>query len=239
MPTCGRCPELQYLVEEAIESFRIQDYPLERRELLIWNDARDQILICDTPGVRIINTNERAGSLGEKYNLMLAESRGSMCCCFEDDDISLSHRLSLSVEMLGDADAFNPRSYFVLVGGSPTLTHERGTGYAHNASMYRKDAALRVGGYPADCRQDAGMDGRLRAGCKVVPNEPLTAEQSFYVYRWSVGPHLSGNPDPEVAWKAYGERQFLPGVYHLKPRFLRDYPAMARNLVASHSPSLT
>lgn len=223
MPTYGRFPHLAHLVGESVESFLRQTYP--NKELLILNDCASQILICDIPGVRVVNTAERSATLGGKYNRMVEMARGEIIAPWEDDDLSLPHRLASSVERLGDADYFNPRAYWFLCGDR--LQHEQDTGYAHNCSVYRKSAWRTVGGYPEDCRQDAGMDSRLRQTCRVVDG-PLCVSESVYIYRWAVGPHLSGNANPQAAYEAFGAMQHATGHYEIRPHWRADYVAMTR-----------
>jgi cellulose synthase/poly-beta-1,6-N-acetylglucosamine synthase-like glycosyltransferase len=56
-PTYNRPPHYHHLLEEAIESFLRQDYP--NKELIVLNDCPGQELICDGPGVRVVNVGER------------------------------------------------------------------------------------------------------------------------------------------------------------------------------------
>jgi len=224
MPTYGRCPHHQHLLEEAVQSFVLQDYP-GPRELIILNDCREHQLVCDVPGVIVINDWYRAPTLGDKYNRMLELARGTFICTWEDDDISLPWRISESVKRIGNADYFNPKSYWVINGD--VFQFEQNTGYAHNASMYRKDTALKVGGYPSDCKQDAGMDSRLRSSGKVVQG-PLNVSDSFYIYRWGVTDHLSGASDPGASYTARMGHHKIHGTFHLRPQWKQDYTAMAR-----------
>jgi hypothetical protein len=115
--TYNRPPKHQYVVEEAIESLLRQTYP--RQALIVFHDCPQQELVCDAPGVRTINAPERIPTQGAKHNVALRESKGELICSWNDDDISLPWRLSLSVERLGDADNFNPRAH---------LVHESGLG---------------------------------------------------------------------------------------------------------------
>ena len=233
-PTYGRYPALGHLLEEAVESFLRQDYPADRRRLVILNDCPGQELWTDAPGVDVFNFRVRASSLGRKFNAgVVLVDEDSLVCPWEDDDVSLPHRLSLSVERLGDADYFNPRAYWYWRTFDGLVQHERGTGYAHNASLFRRTAWERVGGYPDDCRQDAGLDRRLRDprfGLRVVDGS-LTAAESFYVYRWGESDHhVSAATDPEAGWRAYGDRPVAPGRFTIVPHWRLDYAERFRDL---------
>lgn len=223
MPTHGRCPHHQHLLEEAVESFLRQDY-FGARELIILNDCKEHHLICHAPGVIVINDWYRAPTLGEKYNRMLDVARGELVCTWEDDDISLPWRISLSVNKLGEFEYFNPKAYWVICGD--VFKFEKNTGYAHNASMYRRDTARRLGGYPADCKQDAGMDSKLRRNATTIDGF-LDAHEAFYIYRWGVTDHLSGNGDPEQAYLQRASKKQIKGAYTLNPHWAKDYVEMA------------
>jgi glycosyltransferase involved in cell wall biosynthesis len=221
-PTYGRAPHYLHLLEEAVESFVRQDYPLDRRELLVLNDCAAQELTCDAPGVRVLNLSVRSPSLGGKYNQGIREAKGELLCTWEDDDISLPNRISLSVRRIGKADYFNPRAYWYLHSGG--IVHEQNTGYAHNASLFTRAAWERVGGYPqVSGPQDAAMDGRLRALGRTVDG-PLLPDESYYIYRWDVSDlHLSGQADTEKAYRDHGLKQVKAGRFVIHPRWLSDY----------------
>lgn len=245
-PTYARYPERGWLLEEAVESFLRQDYPVDRRELVVMNDCRQQELVCHAPGVRVINCccapyrspGERAAgkpgtcymprfpTLGAKYNALVILSRGDLICPWEDDDISLPHRVGLSVERLGDADYFNPKAHFFSCG--ETFQHEQMTSYAHNASIFRRLAWEKVGGYPHDCKQDAGMDSRLRGprhDLRVIDG-PLSEKDTFYIYRWGVSDHhVSAFGDADAAYRQYGEQPIVAGRFAIRPHWREDYAA--------------
>ena len=132
-----------------------QDYP--NKELIVINDCPGQELICDGPGVRVVNVGERFLSIGDKRNAGVGLARGELIAPWDDDDISLPWRLSLSVERLGDGDYFNPRCYWFL--DNEGLHFDHSVGYAHNASLFRRAALERVGGYPSESfGEDAALD---------------------------------------------------------------------------------
>src|SRR5215212_6246488 len=154
-PTYNRPPDHKHLVEEAIESFLRQTYP--NKELIVLNDCPGQELSCDSPGVRVVNVPERFPTLGEKYNAAIALARGDLIAPWEDDDISLPWRLSLSVDRLGDAGYFNSRVCWLLNSNGFHL--DSFAGYGHNLSIFTRAAFEAVGGYPTiDDLHDAVMD---------------------------------------------------------------------------------
>lgn len=234
--TYNRAPSHLYLLEEAIESFLRQTYP--NKELVVINDCPAQELVCDAPGVRVVNAPERFASLGEKHNAAIRLSHGELIAPWDDDDVSLPLRLSLSVERLGDADYFNPRQYWFLDGGGYHFDHSMG--YAHNASLFTRTAFEAVGGYPpVSMGEDAVMDGNLRRLRRTVDpadaGVELTKEEWFYVYRWGVSPtHLSGKLVAEDGfWEEIGKLPVQPGRFHLRPHWRRDYDTETRALLGA------
>ncbi len=233
-PTSNRVPERQYLVEEAIESFLRQSYP--RKELIVLNDCPGQELVCDAPGVRVVNVPTRFASLGEKYNAGIALARGDLIANWDDDDISLPWRLSLSVELLGDADAYNPGIFWFMRGG--VLQRDAARNVGHNFSLFRRTAFDAVGGYPAiSLGVDQAMEAALRAKvvCQGGPNtgqDELTRDDWYYIYRWGVSPnHLSGSADTDF-WQRIGKLPVQTGRFELRPLWRMDYSVEARRLAS-------
>lgn len=232
--TYNRPPDRQYLIEEAIESFLRQDYP--NKELIVLNDCPGQELICDAPGVRVINVPARYPTLGDKQNAAIRLSQGELIALWDDDDISLPWRLSLSVERLGDADYFNPRAYWFLDGAG--LHSDHAVGYAHNASLFTRTAFEAIGGYPSiSVGYDAKMDSLLpdRMPNVVDPNRGaprLTMSEWFYIYRWGVSPvHITSRGEGEAFYQELGSHPVRPGSFRLNPHWRQDYVAATRALV--------
>lgn len=233
-PTFNRCPDHQWLIEECIESFRRQDYPLDRRELLILNDCPAQTLICRVPGVRVVNVTERAASLGEKFNEMVRLAQGELLCSWEDDDLSRPKRISQGVFKLGcrttdggwfcQADYWKPPQVIFLHGDNPPV-FQHSVGVRHHASIFTRAAWLKVGGYPqVSGNQDAAMDGLLRQQCNVAPEGDLGPADWQYIYRWGVSPnHLSGIAPHDEFYRRIGEAPVAAGQYELIPHYRRDY----------------
>ena len=243
-PTYGRPPDHQHLLEEAIESFVRQTYP--HKELIILNDCREQELVCDAPGVRVINISERFPTLGDKYNVAVLFARGALIAPWEDDDISLPWRLSLSVERLDRAAYYNPLYYWFL--DREGLHADHNMGIAHNLSLFTRAAFDAVGGYPASSgAQDLHMDIALRSTVpwigpakarfgkwamrhQLAKGKKLTQDEWFYIYRWGVSPtHLSGEVSPEAFYRTFGEQPVRSGRFLLQPRWLNDYVAQTRH----------
>jgi glycosyltransferase involved in cell wall biosynthesis len=232
-PTYNRCPGHQHLLEEAIESFLRQTYP--NKELIVLNDCPGQTLTCNAPGVRVVNAPERYRTLGEKLNAAVRLSGGKFIARWDDDDISLPWRLSLSVKQIGDADYFNAIHYWFLDGNG--FHDDASTGVGHNASLFLRTAFELVGGYPdISCGQDQSIDQAfLSCSDRVVHtlrgNAELPIDAWYYIYRWGVSPaHLSGGPAGSF-YEKIGTMPVAMGSYDLHPQWRSDYTAETRRLL--------
>jgi glycosyltransferase involved in cell wall biosynthesis len=231
-PTYNRPPRYQHLLEEAIASFLRQDYP--NKELIVLNDCPGQELICDEPGVRVVNVPRRFPSIGDKQNAAVGLARGELIAPWDDDDINLPWRLSLSVERLGDGDYFNPRSYWFLDNDGLHVDHP--VGYANNASLFRRAAFEGAGGYPskslgADAALDAAFSGLAHAFDPRRGDKELRRSEWFYIYRWGVSPvHMSGS-GVEDFYEEVGKQPVVEGRFQLSPHWRRDYVAETRRLL--------
>jgi glycosyltransferase involved in cell wall biosynthesis len=239
-PTYNRPPHYQHLLEEAIESFLRQDYP--NKELIVLNDAPGQELHCDAPGVTIVNASSRYPTLGEKCNAAVRLSRGELIAPWDDDDISLPWRLSLSAERLGDADYFNPRAYWMLWGDR--LADDHRMGYAHNASLFTRAAFERVGGYRAISNgydRDIDLAFRTELERGVDPwyrgSPELSKREWFYIYRWGVSPsHVSSRAeDDQGRYAEIGEQPITDGCFILTPGWRKNYAEEIRRRQSSLS----
>jgi glycosyltransferase involved in cell wall biosynthesis len=231
-PTYNRPPRYQHLLEEAIASFLRQDYP--NKELIVINDCPGQELICDEPGVRVVNVAERFPSIGDKQNAAVGLARGELIAPWDDDDISLPWRLSLSVGRLGDGEYFNPRCYWFL--DNEGLHFDHPVGYANSASLFRRAAFEGVGGYPsvslgADAALDAAFSGLAHAVDPRRGDKELRRSEWFYIYRWGVSPvHMSGS-GVEDFYGEVGKQPVVEGRFQLSPHWRRDYVAETRRVL--------
>lgn len=224
-PTFARPPHWQHLLEERVHSFILQDYA-GPRELLILNDCPEQELLCDVPGVRIVNLKDRLPNLGTKYNRMVELAQYDLLMPAEDDDLHLPWAISQAVTMLGKSSYWKPpQVWYCPKGQKPVWKHP--VGVRHHASIFTREAWRKVGGYPAVTgSQDAAMDALLRKHCRVAPEVYLPPEEWAYIYRWGVSPcHLSGTRDMVGLWNA---QQGEPGQYVLRPHWRDDYLDMTR-----------
>jgi hypothetical protein len=182
----------------------------------------------------VVNVAERFPSIGDKQNAAVGLARGELIAPWDDDDISLPWRLSLSVARLGDGDYFNPRSYWFL--DNEGLHFDHPMGYANNASLFRRAAFEGVGGYPsksfgADAALDAAFSGLAHAVDPLRGDKELTRGEWYYIYRWGVSPaHMSGS-GVEDFYREVGKLPVVEACFHLSPHWRRDYLAETRRLL--------
>lgn len=230
-PTYNRPPNYQWLVEEAIESFLRQDYA--EKELIILNDCPGQELVCDLPGVVVINVSRRFSSPGEKLNAGMALASGSLLTNWDDDDISLPWRLSTSIKRMAEADYYNPQAYWYLDQNGLHTDHSMGS--SQNCSLFRRSAFDAVDGYPhTSVDNDQVIHQRLTSHPDVIQAESanLRVDEWFYIYRWGVSPvHLSSGGFPDTWSKYIGQMPVEPGQYFLRPHWKEDYARRTRNAI--------
>jgi hypothetical protein len=236
-PTYGRPPTHQYLLEEVIESFLRQTYP--NKELIVLNDCGAQELVCDAPGVYVINVPNRLPSLGDKRNAGVLLSAGEIIAPWDDDDISLPWRLSHSFERLRDADYYNPHFWWLMDGNGLHLSG----GCGLNMSLFRRSAWEAVGGHPSmTLGEDQDMHHRLQESVRFVTEpqpglEEWPPEERYYIYRWGVSQlHLSTQ---EESWENMGKMEIEPGRYVLHPHWRRDYTRDTRHVINEQEAELT
>jgi glycosyltransferase involved in cell wall biosynthesis len=234
-PTFGRAPKYIHLLQEAVYWFTRQTYV--NRELIIFNDAPNQSIICNVPRVRIINHSTKIKTLGEKYNRMCAEAKGEIIMPWEDDDVSLPFRISQAVEKLSgsESDYFNPGGSWYEEAATPGILRDGG-GVCLNSGAFRYGIWWRSGGFPSITgSQDADFDRLLREHGRTVG--PIRRDEWSYVYRWGVSNlHISAhsNPnDPTAMQRVYDSAESEPCVVYLDPIKTKDYDLIASRLVGT------
>ena len=233
-PTYGR----PALLEEAVQSFLLQDYP-GTKELIVLNDFDQQILSFDHPEVVVVNVPRRFKTLGEKHNAAVALATHDLIFLWDDDDIYLPHRLTFSVERFDDEKGFfKPARALVSVDG-------RLSGPASNVfaagSCWSRDMFERVRGYaPVDVAHDVELEARFE---EAAPGSTATydidPDEIYYIYRWGTGAYngsgFSENQHDAVAEAVQQQVQgglLDVGQISLTPRWRRGYVELAREYLA-------
>ncbi len=242
MPTYNRLLSERYgdctwVVDEAVECFLRQTY--EDKELIVCNDCPLHIYTCDAPDVTVINLPRRFRSLGEKMNFLAGIATGDVLVRWDDDDISLPHRLADQVARLQTtSNQGAARQPYEFVKPANFLYSERGrivkaAGANHTVAAFRRALFVLASGYPLLTEyEDHIMDERLSEhGLTWIYDLPVS--ELWYIYRWSNrAEHLSGYTGGagmgKDSWDGALSNKPLPGRHHIQPRWLEDYEAMVR-----------
>jgi len=135
-----RRPEL---LEEAIQSFLMQDYAGEK-ELIIVNDEPEQELVFDHPQVKIHNCDVRAPALNVKHNYAVSMATGNLITIADDDDIYLPHRLTTIASQQSGGIWFSDRCFAEPGEDSDLVLVD---GHIHCNIAYTKDQFIKHGAY--------------------------------------------------------------------------------------------
>jgi glycosyltransferase involved in cell wall biosynthesis len=236
MATYNRGKAGEPLIAEAVESFLRQTHPAGKRDLLILNDTPGQTVVCDAPGVTVFNEPRRYPTLADKYNALAQRSDADCLAVWDDDDISLPHRLEFSLSKLRGGLYWHTTRHVFASRGCPWCYGDRAVG--HNAALFRRKLWGEAGGFRGDAEWDqnfqlavAGVIFRrtgLTVGHKPLP-ENITDAEVYYVYRWGVSPcHVSGVQD---GYARRGQEVIEPGEVVVNPRWREDYSDRAARLV--------
>ena len=234
-----------HLLEEAIHSFLVQDYPGEK-ELVVLNDFSPQILRFDHPEVTVINLPVRFRTLGEKRNAAAALARHDLLAVWDDDDIYLPHRLRFS------ADTYDPEKRFFKPIHGFQLNNDVVSGpmrhVFHSGAMWHRSLFDEVGGYAHMGRgQDKEIERRFKKVVGPGMNyEEIKPAEIYYLYRWR-GTHSYHNsgfaPGAEgseavlrYAYEHLDDGTIPAGEVELHPAWRLDYAALVTDHLAAAEP---
>ena len=190
-PTYNR-PEL---LARSIEFFRSQDYPLDRRELVIFDDAEfpqdttHDLLFDGHALIRYSAFDVRFPSLPDKYNAMARFAKGDILCVWEDDDEYRPWHISAHVAAL-EHGTFSKPSRVLSDYGEPAGTYheEGGDGRFHASMAFTRGLLDKIGGWPLTKRADFDQQMIARLAAAGLAVDPLAHYPSpSYVFRWHTG----------------------------------------------------
>lgn len=165
------------LLRNALACFLAQDYPPDRRELIILDDGQDYgpagpydaagraeylYATLNTRGpVRLLSARDRFASLPAKFNAAAAAANpaASILLVWEDDDIYLPHHIAAHVAALTsdahrDQGAYFSKPRTVLSTYTGRLIEENAAGRFHASIGFTRKLFDRVAGWPATKRAD-------------------------------------------------------------------------------------
>jgi len=235
------------LLEEALNSFLMQDYPGDK-ELVILNDYEEQELVFDHPEVRIFNIKDRHTTLPSKSMDTIERCVYEYLAPWPPDDISLPSRLSRSVERMNKGgpmfhikDHYQNFQYYA-PGGWTILWYlvdgyrkEYVKSYDHGATLYSREAYEKGKHYDLDTRMCIGAQMEIKF--KLLGfwsfDRDLEERDSFYIYRrfpgipkWYNLCMISENETLQEAQKHY-EKYAAKGKIKLEPKWNMDYGALS------------
>lgn len=234
-PTFNRFSNFQYLIEESVHSFLIQDY--ENKELILCNDTPGQKIIFSHPNVKVFNLDKRFETLSDKLIWMIQQSSGDILCRWDDDDISLTHRLSYSVNKLGDKLEWRCENYWFNPSWLSESIHPANV---HAFGIFRKKVLDIIGGYP---EKHCGTED-IEFVEKLIKNgfpkfgDKIPQEDIYYLYRWATGSrHISGGggnkEDFCQRYKNLENTEIKKGEFELNPRWHENYTEKIRQKLSS------
>ena len=175
------------LLRKSIAMFEAQDYPADRRELVVYDDGP---VSSDQPpdyvkGLQYHRINKRFESLPEKFNAIVSWSIGSVLCVWEDDDEYRPWHISAHVKALEFGSFSKPSRVLSDYGESDGNLHEEnGRGRFHASIAFTRELFDKIGGWPITKRAD--FDQMMISRLMEVGNitDPCDYFPLSYVFRW-------------------------------------------------------
>ena len=169
------------LLQNSLACYLAQDYPADRRELLILDDA-GQLTPQRGDGWEVISVARRFRSLPEKFNALAGLARGEVLVVWEDDDIYLPWHLTAHVAALSSGGFSKPSRVLSLYTG--TLQEEAGAGRFHASIAFTREAYETAGGWPLTKRGDFDQQLLTRLSQAATTVDPCHTHPPSYVFRW-------------------------------------------------------
>jgi hypothetical protein len=153
---------------------------------------------------------------------------------WDDDDISLPWRMSVSVQNMHNRNHFKPTKYIKFKNDRITGIQETGVGHnmaAMSSGLWRQVKYKHM---------QSGQDQVIESAIKKTPyfcKKEIPDEQLYYVYRWAQtgSYHLStwgwGKGFQQV--DRYVKAHVKPGTYQLKPHWSVDYTSQFQEFIAT------
>ena len=214
-----------------IECFLRQTHP--QRELLILDDA-DQYGHQTGDGWQIVSVPRRFRTMGEKRNAAIAMASGDVdgYLCVDDDDVYLPHTLAAVNDSLEQGAWSQPRQVLEFnpdksLKRCETYNRKNPESIAYHASWaYRRDALVRVGGYPWCMDEEYGLARNLRKN--FGSSIDITGKHKpYYIYDRSANTnHFSTLGCDEKAYDIRGKEQIIK-VPKIVPGWDINYAALA------------
>ncbi len=224
------------LLAETVESFKRQTWT-GPKELVILNDCPSQQLVCNVPGVRVINHPTAIEHYHTKRNKLLEEAHFPWLALWDDDDVYMPEFLVSAHQKLQAGDKAARTSRIMRARGS---IHGRELtsilrGDMYHTAVINTEALRAVVGFPQTEKTDADLVKRMvqyRFFHGRHHHVPDTIRPQM-VYRVDdERPQMEGNGS-RISSKEFRRRQnervhgrFEPsGVVNIVPAWSRDWSA--------------
>lgn len=180
---CCLCPTYRRpkLLENSIACYLAQDYPADRRELIILDDA-GELQNQTGEGWQIISIPRRFRSLPEKFNALAGLARGEVLVVWEDDDIYLRHHVSSHVTAMVGHLWSKPSK--VLSDYTGEIREEDASGRFHASLAMMRHGFEECGGWPLTLRGDFDQQLIARLNGLGSPGDPCSVGSPSYIFRW-------------------------------------------------------
>lgn len=231
-PTYGRPP---HLIANTIACYIAQDYPEDRRELLILDDFGNLHVDSELArrGVKLVSTSMRYKSLPDKYNALRKLSNSTVQIVWEDDELYLSHHVSSYVDVMFSNRWAHPSTVWSTYTGSPQI--EQSGGRFHAALGFRTAFLDAIGGWPETDEPNFDQQLIAMATRNAPPARPNSGPDRFpsYVFRWSDtgATHGQGTMDKGNDWYRLAKPQYTERV-HLTLGDIQFDDAAAKTIAA-------
>jgi glycosyltransferase involved in cell wall biosynthesis len=186
-PTFRKPAQLQ----NAVACFLEQQYPIDKRELLILEDTdmlyHNHRFLSEKGVYEVKSHQNRFETLSDKYNELVRMSQGDILVVWEDDDVYLPNHLSrISMTMgkdIASPRAVHPSRVYSTYGN--VFQQESATGRFHAALAFNRKAHDLIGGWPKTKRAD--FDQQLIAILRDNVGFDNSTPEGFnptYCFRW-------------------------------------------------------
>ena len=214
------------LLANSVACFLAQDYPRDRRELIILDDGGD-FESQQQDNWQVISISRRFNSLPEKFNALAGLAAGDVLAVWEDDDVYLPWHLTAHACALEHLSVSKPSRVISTYPGHPI--EENAEGRFHASIAFAREAFINCGGWPLTNRADFDQQLLQRLSAVSEIADPCVSHSPSYVFRWATtgtyhAQSLMTSPDDEKWYERWGEQipttSDHPGV--LFPELDRD-----------------
>lgn len=218
------------LLAEALQSYLLQDYPPDRCELIILDDAGQYASQSHaSPKTwHLVSTSRRFRTLGEKRNASaaLVSADVDALVVWDDDDIYLPWTLRAHATALRHAPWSRPSRVFLEKDRTGRIDVRPTCGLFHPAWAFSVELFARAAGYPfMQSGQDQGLAARF-VELGVDDADPLAfGFDPYLLYRWgsTCSWHLSALDKRDGYARLERYRPDGPAIERLEPSWARDY----------------